>query len=115
MVLTASGKKKRYPIHHLVLLVFCGERLPGQITRHLNSDPGDNRLTNLQWATQTENMADRKERGLYLKHEHHVMAKLSPEQVQDIKTSSLTGKAMADKHGIGTTQVWRIRNGKSWA
>lgn len=111
VALTAEGRKKRYGVHQLVLMAFRGMPLAGQLSRHLNSEPSDNQLDNLEWATQTENMQDRLARGLYAKGSRHPMAKLTDGQVSDIKTSCLSGVAIAKKHGCGTSQVSRIRNG----
>lgn len=45
-------------VHRLVCEVFNGPGLPGQIVRHLNGDPMDNRAENLAWGTQSDNMYD---------------------------------------------------------
>ena len=42
--------------HHGVLQAFVGPRIPGAVTMHLNNDPKDNRLENLRWGTQKENI-----------------------------------------------------------
>lgn len=45
-------------VHQLVLEAFVGPRPPGALTRHINDDGMDNRLTNLRWGTTRENVED---------------------------------------------------------
>jgi len=45
-------------IHHLVLLTFVGPRPEDLVTRHLNGNQRDNRLSNLKYDTHAENMRD---------------------------------------------------------
>lgn len=51
-------KQKSWHVHRLVLWAFVGPRLPGMVSRHLNGNPTDNRLANLAYGTQSENMKD---------------------------------------------------------
>lgn len=50
-------------VHTLVALAFLGPRPEGQQVRHLNGEPGDNRLTNLKYGTVSENQMDRVRHG----------------------------------------------------
>jgi hypothetical protein len=52
------GRGNRRQVHRLVLLAFVGPPPAGCETRHLNGDPADNRLDNLEWATHRRNMQD---------------------------------------------------------
>lgn len=54
--------KKRF-IHRLVLSTFVGEAGPREECRHLNGDPTDNRLVNLQWGSKAENLRDKTRHG----------------------------------------------------
>ena len=56
--LTKAGKQATRWVHQLVAAAFLGERQPGQIVRHLNDVPDDNRLENLAYGTQSDNMWD---------------------------------------------------------
>lgn len=53
-----DGKCKYKGVHNLVLLSFIGECPKGMEIRHLNSNPSDNKLSNLKYGTRSENMID---------------------------------------------------------
>lgn len=56
--ISKDGRKRSRLVHHLVLEAFVGLRGEGQECRHLNGDPGDNRLENLCWGSSSENSFD---------------------------------------------------------
>lgn len=45
-------------IHRLVLEAFVGLYPSGMVTRHLDGNPQNNKLTNLKWGTYSENTQD---------------------------------------------------------
>jgi len=45
-------------IHRLVLETFIGKRPKGMVCRHLDGNSCNNKLSNLKWGTQKENIAD---------------------------------------------------------
>lgn len=65
-----NGPRRRQivrKVDHLVLEAFAGPRPDGDIhSRHLNDDPRDNRLANLQWGTRSENYLDAVRNGRHL-------------------------------------------------
>lgn len=58
VTLSKDGKKRGRLVHHLVLEAFVGPKFAGMECRHLNGNPGDNQLENLQWGTSSENSFD---------------------------------------------------------
>jgi hypothetical protein len=55
-VSVAIGKGNSRLVHQLVLEAFVGPRPKGMESLHLNHNPEDNRLANLQYGTRGENM-----------------------------------------------------------
>jgi len=51
--------------HVLVLEAFVCKRQPGFVSCHNNGIPDDNRIENLRWDTQKNNVQDRKKHGTY--------------------------------------------------
>ncbi len=60
-----DGKTRKTKLAHIMLITFVGPAKIGQVARHLDDNPGNNRLENLTWGTQSENMADKVANGLH--------------------------------------------------
>lgn len=77
--------RKRYTfVHRLVLEAFRGPCPAGEVCRHLDGDPSNNRLDNLKWGTPQENAHDRIRHGTSLRGERHSLAKLTEDLVKRI-------------------------------
>lgn len=103
-----DGKKQKFKIHLLLLELFKGKRpSPDHVARHLNDDPMDFSLSNLEWGTQSQNMKDKFKNG----YVHHGR-KLTDEETEAIKKDKRTQRVIADEYGVNQKTVWRIKNGK---
>lgn len=80
-------------VHRLVLEAFVGPCPEGMECRHLNGDRADNRLVNLAWGTQADNMADRDRHGTTLDGCRHANAKLTAADVRAIRARAAKGEA----------------------
>ena len=69
VTLKSNSVTRNHLVHHLVLEAFVGPKPTGKECRHLNGNPADNRLENLQWGTSSENSYD------VVRHGHHPSAK----------------------------------------
>jgi len=56
VVLMKYGKKKRFMIHRLVISAFITNIDNKPYVNHINGDKSDNRVENLEWCTNSENM-----------------------------------------------------------
>ena len=54
---------RTYTVHTAVLEAFVGPRPEGLVCRHLDGDPSNNKVGNLEWGTPTENMLDKARHG----------------------------------------------------
>ena len=53
--LSKNNKQKIYSVHRLVMITFIGYE-EGKQVNHIDGDKTNNRLDNLEWTTQSENM-----------------------------------------------------------
>ena len=58
--LKVAGVQRMAYVHRLMLEAFVGPAPAGTQVAHLNGDPSDNRLNNLQWVPQKVNAAQRR-------------------------------------------------------
>lgn len=116
MVYDAESKRQKWVyIHKLVLLAFHGEKpSPQHQGRHINGNCQDNRACNLAWGTHTENHADRESHGSVARGEQQRQAKLTEAKVREILLSEESGKVLADRYGVSTRTISRVRNREDW-
>lgn len=67
LTVDTNGSTKN--VHALVAAAFLGDCPPGLVVRHINGDPHDNRVENLCYGTESENMRDQ------VRHGTHTWAK----------------------------------------
>lgn len=61
--LTRDGVEQMHGLGPLVLEAFIGPKPDGMVCRHLDGDKKNCALSNLEWATQSQNMLDRRTHG----------------------------------------------------
>ena len=113
--LCSHGKVQDRFAHQLVLEAFLGPRPQGQGTRHLDGNPGNNRLDNLEYADHAVNMADQYAHGTRARAASHGMAKLTCDQVDTIRRSAAPARVLACMLGCSTHMIWAVRAGRAWA
>jgi hypothetical protein len=110
-----GGRWRQVSVHTLVAEAFLGERPAwADGVAHADGDPANNAVSNLRWATQAENEADKARHGRNMAGVRHHQHKLTEEQAREIKDSAETGRVLARRFGISETQISDIRNGKAW-
>ena len=117
VVLCDGQTKRRIRIHRLVLEAFVGPRPAGLGARHLNGNPADCRLSNLVWGTQAENMADSVRHTTSPKGVRHGMAKLTEDDVREIRRLLASGAKQIDiaaRFGVTDSAVREIKTGRNW-
>jgi hypothetical protein len=113
--LRADGSKRVHRlVHQLVLEAFVGPRPEGHGGAHDDGDPTNNRLPNLAWKTQLENMEDRDRHGRTAVGEQAGGAKLTVDEVLAIRGSKAGVASLARTYGVGPTAIRNILDRETW-
>src|SRR5512139_1540463 len=108
-VKVASGKRKRIPVSHLVLVAFIGPRPPNAEACHADGNRANNRLENLRWGTHRDNLND-----VHLKHRGISREEL----VRELRNRAANGesrKSLAEQFGLSVAYVNGIVSGNLYA
>jgi hypothetical protein len=111
-----GGKSKTFAIHRLVLEAFVGDCPPGMECRHIDGDPSNNRVENLEWSNHSVNMLDRAGHGTVPLGENSPNSKLTAAEVSKIfeQLGQRTGTSLAEEYGVSPSAISSIRVGKTW-
>lgn len=118
--LCKKGYKYIRRIHRLVLDTYIGFRPLGKVSRHLNGNPKDNRLENLVWGTQSENIKDSVKHKTHVDNrgEKHGMSKLTDQEVRQIiyihRTGVLSQRKIGKLFDVCNQTINFIVNQKTW-
>jgi len=120
-----GSRRTMTQVHRLVLEAFRGPCPPGMVACHGNGDRADPRLTNLRWDTPRANMADQYIHGTRVLGERHPQAKLTDQEVAEIRTRyadglsgtrpRVTHQQLADLYDVSPSCVTTIIGGKARA
>lgn len=118
VILHKEGKRTRFLVHRLVLMVFCGEPTGERCyANHKNGDKADNRIENLEWVTLGENMIHARD-NLNWRHysgEKNPAAKLSNRDIEEIRKLGKKGvfhRVIAEMFSVSQPHISRIIRGE---
>lgn len=117
VTLCVQAKKKRVSLAHLILEVFGKPKPPGSVVRHLDGNVLNNRLDNLTWGTQRENIQDNIRLGVWPHGESNGTSKLKEGDVREIRsllTQGLSRHKIANLFNVSRRTVQFIDQGRMW-
>jgi hypothetical protein len=101
--LKVDGKSHDFTIHRLVAIAFIEKPIGKDIINHINGIKTDNRVENLEWCTQSENV-------VHAVKERLIKTKLTDKEALEIIQSKLSQRKLAKIYGVNHTIIWRIKN-----
>lgn len=118
IVLSRPGQKHLgVYVHREIMAAFIGPCPRGYQVSHLNGDNSDNRLVNLCYERPKENILRKQIHKTQTFGESHAAAKITLEQVKQIKAARQCGKTLitiANEYGLSYQQISRICRGTNW-
>lgn len=115
--LNVKGKNKRLKVHRLVAEAFLDNPNKKRTVNHKNSIRDDNDISNLEWATHSENIKHAFKYGDKDTHgESHSHNKLTEKQVIMILQlkGNLTQQKIADMFNVSRENISRIHRRLTW-
>lgn len=112
VTLSKQGHTKTFWVHSLVLRAFVGPCPPGKECAHNNGDGLDNDVSNLRWATPSENSRDRIKHGTQTRKAN--WTKITPRQALAIRKAVSEGATQASqcrKYGLSDGYVCQLVHG----
>ena len=123
--LRKNGNRATFAIHQVVAQAFLDNLENKPIVNHINGVKTDNNISNLEWATYSENLSHAYSTGLRRSvsaqavGEKNYKRKLKPEQVIEIKrllaAGNMTHKEIAKKYGVSRSTVGNISSNRYWS
>jgi hypothetical protein len=115
-----KGIRTYYRVHRLVAECYLPNPNQYPQVNHINGIKTDNRLENLEWATQSQNIIHGYKNGLIPSGEKSHRSKLKKEDIDFIrenyeyKSKSFNSKTLGKMFGVGHAQILRIVKNKLW-
>lgn len=114
VLLSKNGKTTNKLVSTLVAEAFLGPRPEGLLVLHNDGNPKNNYVSNLRYGTQRENMQDSIKHGTRPHGRAHKSAKLTEQQVREIRASKETNVHLAWLYEVDPSTVRLARIGKNW-
>ena len=108
-----------HSFHRIIYTTFVGEIEEGNVIRHLNDNPLDNRVENLKQGTQKENMEDAIKNNKLKFGEENPNSKLTISDVRTIRNikngnPKTPNKVIAERFSVSRRTVDRIIKKETW-
>ena len=113
-----DGKKKTERVHRLVALLFIENPNKLPKVNHKDLNKRNNKVDNLEWCTQLQNVQHAKSNGLLTRGETAINSKLTEAAVVDIKEmirNGFSNKEIAEIFSVHPGTINCIRTGRNWS
>lgn len=107
VLINHNGKRKYILVHRLVLQTFKENTGNKRTVNHIDGNKLNNRLENLEWATDSENQIHAIKNKL-------ILHKINYEIAEKIREDKGSHRELAIKYNIGKTTIGYIKKNKRW-
>ncbi len=114
VVLTINKKRYNKYVHRLIAQAFIPNPENKPCVNHINGIKTDNRVENLEWATQLENHIHASNMGLKAKGSANGNSKLTSEDVLAIRLDARSLREIAKSYGVYFTVIGKIKRRELW-
>lgn len=116
VTLSKNGKTKASYVHLLVAMAFISNPNNFPTINHINGNKLDNSVGNLEWVSYSYNNQHAYDIGLHKKGEEQYRAKLTEENVREIKRLGkyATYQQIGDKYHVSQATIRDVLIGKTW-
>lgn len=113
--LSRDASRRTFTVHSLVAAAFIGPRPFGMEVAHGDGNPTNAMLSNLRYATPSENVRDKEIHGTILKGERAPRAKLTNAEVRSLRSDKRLLREIAADYGIAVPTACMLRKGVYYA
>ncbi len=107
-------KKKTTRIHRLVATAFIKNELNKPCVNHIDNNPLNNNVSNLEWCTFKENIKHASKQGRMNRGENNGFSKLTEKQVLEIRSSNLSAKELSLRYKLSYNYVFLVKSRQTW-
>ncbi len=118
VVICIDGTRKTIASHRAIAETFIPNPLELPQVNHIDGNPLNNDVNNLEWCTASDNQKHAYATGLKTQGEMRLNAKLTAEDVYEIADMIYEGYSnnkIAEKYGVTKGSIEGIKKGRSWA
>lgn len=109
-----TGKSYLPVVHRLVAQTFIPNPENKNTVNHIDANKYNNKLENLEWATNKEQVDHAFKVGLGRMGETHGQHILTEKEVLKIRNSKISQRKLAKIYKVSQTTIWAVKNKKSW-
>ncbi len=116
VTLCKRGEPHQKMVHSLVAEAFLGPRPEGMLVLHDDGVRTNPALSNLYYGTYQDNADDAGRHGTRVLGERHLSAKLTEDDVREIRRleGKLTQREFGDRYGVTEGAIAHILKGRNW-